>query len=270
MLFSKNILSAASLGMFLPVYGAVVHEKRGFWPDPYSLRPFSPFHFARQNNLSDLPWSSERSLLSDTGDEPTRTRMLAKDWSDSTLDERQDPTPPEDIRPTPAPTGDPSPSTTVHIENENDFALIMPGNPGELVSDAEADGISFCTPGTADPGCTNRLPDGFITAAAIAKADDGSWIQVTGCLDTSKFHLDPSDTGGQFDVRYPQGAQCTFGGYGASFIELVEPAKNRFCIRCCASENDQENCNSHRDRQGCENAVPGTYDFPDQGVSCSA
>ncbi|TFY65825.1 hypothetical protein EVG20_g5267 [Dentipellis fragilis] len=290
MLFSKNILRAASLGTLLPVYGAVVHEKRGFWPDPYSLRPFSPFHFARQNNLSDLSWSSERSLLSDTDDEPTRTRMLAKDWSDATLDERQDSTAPQDTRPTPAPTGDPSPSTTVHIENENDFALIMPGNPGgkhgaahtslatpeadtcfpELVSDAEADGISFCTPGTADSGCTNRLPDGFITAATVAKADDGAWIQVTGCLDTSKFHLDPSDTGGQFDVRYPQGAQCTFGGYGASFIELVEPAKNRFCIRCCASENDQENCNSHRDRQGCENAVPGTYDFPDKGVSCSA
>ncbi|TFY77701.1 hypothetical protein EWM64_g6313 [Hericium alpestre] len=157
----------------------------------------------------------------------------------------------------------------VHIVDAEDFALIMPGAAGELVSDAEADGISFCTPGTADPSCTNRLPDGFITAAAISNADDGSWIQVTGCMDATKFHLDPSDTGGQFDVRYPNGAQCTFGGYGASFIELVEPALNRFCMRCCSSADDQVNCNSHMDRLGCENAVPGQYDFPDLGVSCS-
>lgn len=44
--------------------------------------------------------------------------------------------------------------------------------------------------------------------------------QVTGCLDASKSSLDPSDTGGQFDVRFPNGAQCAYGGYGASFIQL--------------------------------------------------
>ena len=43
---------------------------------------------------------------------------------------------------------------------------------------------------------------------------------MTGCLDVSKSSLDPSDSGGQFDVRFPNGAQCTFGGYGASFIQL--------------------------------------------------
>jgi hypothetical protein len=117
-------------------------------------------------------------------------------------------------------------------------------------------------------------------------------VQVTGCLDPSKSTLDPSDAGGQLDVRFPNGAQCTFGGYGASFIELcvyshlsslrsdwrlharlplrsVEPALNRFCLRCCRDKNDQKNCNSHRDRMGCENAVPGTYDFPELGVRCA-
>lgn len=43
---------------------------------------------------------------------------------------------------------------------------------------------------------------------------------MTGCLDISKSILDPSDDGGQLDVRFPNGAQCSFGGYGASFIEL--------------------------------------------------
>lgn len=44
--------------------------------------------------------------------------------------------------------------------------------------------------------------------------------QVTGCINPAKSLLDPADEGGQLDVRYPNGAQCTFGGYGASFIEL--------------------------------------------------
>ena len=123
---------------------------------------------------------------------------------------------------------------------------------------------------------------------------------MTGCIDPSKSTLDPADAGGQLDVRFPNGAQCTFGGYGASFIELcvsavtsialpapyvlsnprsvrspfvsasarVEPGRNRFCLRCCASPDDQVNCNSHRDRLGCEVAVPGQYDFPAVGVSC--
>lgn len=49
----------------------------------------------------------------------------------------------------------------------------------------------------------------------------------------------------------------------------VEPRLNRFCIRCCASANDQSNCNSHQDRLGCMTAIPGTYDFPDLGISCT-
>ena len=33
--------------------------------------------------------------------------------------------------------------------------------------------------------------------------------------------------------------------------------------------NDQVHCNSHQDRSGCVVAVPGTYDFPEHGISCS-
>ena len=49
----------------------------------------------------------------------------------------------------------------------------------------------------------------------------------------------------------------------------VEPSANRFCLRCCSTANDQINCNSHQDRAGCPTAIPGVYDFPDIGVSCS-
>ncbi|EKM57734.1 uncharacterized protein PHACADRAFT_26327 [Phanerochaete carnosa HHB-10118-sp] len=98
---------------------------------------------------------------------------------------------------------------------------ILPTCIAELVSDAESDGVSFCTPASGDSTCAGRrMVEGFIVAAAVKHADDGSWIQVTGCIDPTKSSLDPSDTGGQMDVRFPNGAQCTFGGYGASFIEL--------------------------------------------------
>ncbi|KAH7887224.1 hypothetical protein F5I97DRAFT_1874181 [Phlebopus sp. FC_14] len=169
-----------------------------------------------------------------------------------------------DTRPTPEPTGPSSSSTTVYITDENNFALLLPANDGELISEAESDGIAYCTSGS---GCSNAFPDGFITGAAVTQAGDGSYIQITGCLDSSRFHFALGDDGGQFDTRFPNGAQCTFGGYGASFIEQVEPSANRFCLRCCKSDNDQQNCNSHQDRAGCLVAVPGTYDFP--SVSCS-
>ncbi|KAI0353876.1 hypothetical protein OH77DRAFT_1457380 [Trametes cingulata] len=181
---------------------------------------------------------------------------------------RQSQTTPADVRPTPEPTGASSASTTVHIIDEHDFALLLPDRPGELISDAESDGVAYCTPDSTDAACARRVEDGFIRAATVTTSDDGAYIQVTGCLDVSKSSLDPSDSGGQFDVRFPNGAQCTFGGYGASFIQLVEPAANRFCLRCCKSQDDQINCNSHQDRAGCQTAIPGTYDFPSLGVTC--
>ncbi|KAH8110059.1 hypothetical protein DFH11DRAFT_1623356 [Phellopilus nigrolimitatus] len=170
------------------------------------------------------------------------------------------------LAPTPAPTASGSSLTTVHVNDEDDFALLLPKNPNELISDAETDATVFCT----STGCANTAPGGFVTAAAVSRApDNSSWIQVTGCIDPTKISLSSSDDGGQFDVRFPNGAQCTFGGYGASFIEQVEPSANRFCLRCCANSNDQTNCNSHQDRAGCPIAIPGVYDFPDKGVSCA-
>lgn len=166
--------------------------------------------------------------------------------------------------PTPQPTGPSSVSTTVHITSVTDFAILLPSRDGELISDAENDATAYCTDGS---GCQKIFPVGFVTGAMVSEASDGSYIQITGCLDPSKFPFAQDDAGGQMDVRFPNGAKCTFGGYGASFIEQVEPSANRFCLRCCASANDQVNCNSHNDKAGCPVAVPGIYDF--NGVNCS-
>lgn len=44
-----------------------------------------------------------------------------------------------------------------------------------MVSDAEEDGIAYCTDGS---GCGNPFPEGFITGAAYSAAADGSYVQV--------------------------------------------------------------------------------------------
>lgn len=48
----------------------------------------------------------------------------------------------------------------------------------------------------------------------------------------------------------------------------VEPQQGRFCMRCCKSKDDQVNCNSHGDRDGCRKIMShGTYTFG-PNVSC--
>ncbi|KAH8985763.1 hypothetical protein EDB86DRAFT_2809999 [Lactarius hatsudake] len=240
-------------------YSASLTGVRDRWLDPYTLRSNPLYLHARSppsRQLGNTPIYGSR-FWKDSDISPSQTRPFRPR-------RRQD----LDTRPTPQATGEPSALTTVFINNEKDFALLLP-RPGELVSTAESDAQSFCTPGSSSGGCQNIMSDGFITASAFQRAEDNSWIQVTGCLDPSKMSMDPNDTGGQLDTRFPNGARCTFGEDGASFIELVEPALNRFCIRCCSTANDQVNCNSHRDRLGCENAIPGTYDFPELGINCA-
>ncbi|KAG6849237.1 hypothetical protein H0H93_010253 [Arthromyces matolae] len=84
-----------------------------------------------------------------------------------------------DARPTPDPTGSPSTSTTVHINSGNDFSLILPENPGELIGDAESDGVAFCSPSSDPSGCDGKkFPEGFVTAAAYTASEDGAYIQV--------------------------------------------------------------------------------------------
>ncbi|KAH9959960.1 hypothetical protein BC827DRAFT_1133985 [Russula dissimulans] len=255
------------------VHGVAIPAIRNHWSDPYSLRPNPLYPYIRSpiarssGNISTYAsrvWKASKVSPSRTRRQNFRAGIL-RPRQDSSRTTEQD----LDTRPTPEPTGQPSIDTTVFIRNVDDFSLLLPAIPDELVSDAEEDAKTYCTPGSSSDICQRKMNEGFITAASLVRAHDNSWIQVTGCIDSSKFHFNAHDTGGQMDVRYPNGAHCTFGGVGTSFIELVEPALNRFCLRCCSTSNDQINCNSHRDREGCENAIPGTYDFPELGVSCA-
>lgn len=72
-------------------------------------------------------------------------------------------------------------SVVTDIEAPHLSSLII--NHAELISDAENDGVSYCTSDSAEGSCADRprLPVGFITAAAMKESDDGSWIQVCNC-----------------------------------------------------------------------------------------
>ncbi|KAF8551490.1 hypothetical protein OG21DRAFT_1478103 [Imleria badia] len=168
--------------------------------------------------------------------------------------------------PGPEPTGDSSASMTAYVSGSNSFAefgWVPCSLCFQLLRFLSLFAEMVSTDGTV---CGNLSPT-FITGAAYSVAADGLYVQITGCIDASKFPFVDNDDSGQFDVRYPNGAQCTSGGYGASFIQRVEPAANRFRLCYCKSGDDQKNWNSHQDRAGCAVVVPGTYDFKD--VSCS-
>ncbi len=111
-------------------YSASVTGARNQRIDPYSLRP-NPLHpYARlppSMPPRDGPiYGSRFRKPEDSGISPSRTRP-------SRLGRRQEvpeAVPQElDTRPTPEPTGDSSPLTTVYINNGNDFALLLP-RPG--------------------------------------------------------------------------------------------------------------------------------------------
>ncbi|KAK7684250.1 hypothetical protein QCA50_012633 [Cerrena zonata] len=51
----------------------------------------------------------------------------------------------------------------------------------------------------------------------------------------------------------PEGSVCL--GYN-HYVELVEPAANRACIKCCDDFND---CPVNKDTQGCPNVIQVNY-----------
>jgi hypothetical protein len=182
-------------------YSVALPGLRNHWSDPYSLRPNPLYPYVRSPvvNISTRGYASR--FWKDSGFSPSRTRRSTKNLKlrAGSLQPRQDaPTTTEqdlDTRPTPDPTGLPSIQTTVFIASEKDFALLLPKNPGgmfefcegarrdqrfvsELVSDAEMDAVTYCSPGSSSDLCENRMPDGLITAASVTRAEDDSWIQV--------------------------------------------------------------------------------------------
>lgn len=117
-------------------YGASLTEVRNQWVDPYSLRPNPLYLYPR--SFSSIPTRNTPIYRfrirkdSDHDVTPSRTRRPFR------LGRRQDTsgsgTAPQelDTRPTPQATGEPSVLTTVFVNSENDFALLLPRPGGTL------------------------------------------------------------------------------------------------------------------------------------------
>ncbi|KAI8578256.1 hypothetical protein K450DRAFT_247975 [Umbelopsis ramanniana AG] len=155
---------------------------------------------------------------------------------------------------TASPSSGDSPSNAIKLVSESDFCLFLPPQPGLEVATNEDNGIPFCSNGPTDVPGAKPFPDGFITVAHYQQND--TYQQVTGYMNPSTYQLSSTDEGGQYDNHgngKPVGASCQGYSY---FVSIIEPADNRFCIRCCQNVDD---CNTGRSGYGCLRVVPGDY-----------
>ncbi len=83
------------------------------------------------------------------------------------------------------------------------------------------------------------MPKGYILSANYAI--NTTYVQVTGCIDSSVWAQNPTDEGGQMDSH---GWPYSCVGY-KKFVSLIEPATNTFCLRCCAND-DNVDCNTSK------------------------
>ncbi|KAF9170424.1 hypothetical protein BGX21_003486 [Mortierella sp. AD011] len=156
----------------------------------------------------------------------------------------------------------------------------MPGGYSGNIIEINADG-SFCmivqsSTGAARPYCfdgasTSRYeysespihgPPDFILSANYAEDLTKNYRQITGCMDGSKWRLNPTDVGDQFDsVGWPYTCRNA-----KKFISFLEPKTNIYCIRCCYGTNADIDCNTTHPIQSCSNAIPGDYRMKDNST----
>ena len=184
--------------------------------------------------------------------------------------------------------------------------MIVPRDPHTDVGDSEHPGgmKTYCSSAGRSSSQQGQLPDDFWSDVEFktGKGTKGGRyaqcmyclvlelffnfihqsIVVTGCIRPSHLsRLNLDDSGGQYDSSggaggrgNPQGSQCL--GY-KHYVELVEPAGPRACIKCC---DDPADCPTNKgaslskivalsdivskilsylDTQGCPNVVHGNY-----------
>ncbi|KAG8963240.1 hypothetical protein FRC03_003242 [Tulasnella sp. 419] len=157
-----------------------------------------------------------------------------------------------------------APDNVVYITSESVYCMIMPRFPHTNIGDSEYPGgmQTFCSyPYDASQGW---LPPNFWRNVSFVQGtgvNGARMVQLTGCINPWTIdRLNPADFGGQYDSHggidlqgNPRGSRCL--GY-QQYVELVEPAGPRACIRCC---DDPADCPLVLDTAGCARAIPGNY-----------
>lgn len=155
---------------------------------------------------------------------------------------------------------------TVHVTDANSFCMIMPRNPHTNIGDSEhAGGMkTYCSPAGRSSPQQGQLPPAFwrnVDFKSGKGKNGGRYKQLTGCIRPELLkRLNPDDSGGQYDSSggaggrgNPEGSKCL--GYN-HYVEFVEPAGPRACIKCC---DDPADCPTNKDTQGCPNVIQGNY-----------
>ncbi|GAB1526586.1 hypothetical protein RhiTH_009754 [Rhizoctonia solani] len=124
---------------------------------------------------------------------------------------------------------------------------------------------TFCSPnGIFDANLQGKLPQDFwsnVEISTVPGANGARRVQLTGCIRPElSTQLNPGDGGGQYDssggeggLGNPRDSVCL--GYN-HYVELIEPAGQRACIRCC---DDPADCPLTMDTLGCQTVIPGNY-----------
>ncbi|KAF8915752.1 hypothetical protein CPB85DRAFT_1251373 [Mucidula mucida] len=157
---------------------------------------------------------------------------------------------------------------TVYVTSIDEFCIIVPRTEHTSVGDSEHPGgmQTYCSPNGRYDDSQGTLPQNFWKKNKVAfqsgtGTNGGRYAQLTGCINSSKLdRLIPSDAGGQYDSSggeggqgNPQGSICL--GYN-HYVELIEPAGPRACIKCC---DDPADCPTNKDEQGCPSVIEGGY-----------
>lgn len=146
------------------------------------------------------------------------------------------------------------------ITSADEFCTMLPGYGVYPVAPNEGCASVYCYGAASKLG--PPMPKGYILSANYAVSPNNSYVQITGCLDSSVWAQNPTDEGGQMDSHgWPYSCQ----GW-KKFVSLIEPASNTYCIRCCSEDNNVD-CNTSISTKGCWNVVPGLYQMAD-GTVC--
>ncbi|KAJ3196050.1 hypothetical protein HK101_010290 [Irineochytrium annulatum] len=152
------------------------------------------------------------------------------------------------------------PGKIVGIKDQKNFCLMLPAEPGVSIGDSEGSAQSWCIGDYSTRG-SERLPDGAIVSAHVIRTD--AFIQVTGKINEDMLKIPDGDGGGQYDDA-PKGSEPSSGGDPSlgfpHYVELV--GSGVYCMRLCTSSGVDESspCNMHKDTEGCDVVIGGSYE----------